>query len=370
MHLVVNTHGAVIRRTGERFVISVEDRKIHVSAHKVQSLVITTGVLISSGALQLASEHSVDVILLDRFGDPVGRFWQTHIGHTARIRRRQLEVSQDAEGLAIVLEWAQAKVRHQIEFLEELWQRRAEADALFAEPVHTLRSCLAAVGQLTGDLAGQRGTLMGLEGVAGRAYFGCLGRLMPDPFRFEGRSRQPARDPFNAMLNYAYGVLYSLVEKACLRAGLDPCIGFLHTDQYHRVSLVYDMVEPFRIIADRTTVLLFTGRRVRQEYFDRVKGGYALNKEGRALLLSHLHARLDKTVRYPVQGQPHKTRRIKQRDVIQYEAYALSNRLLGRQDTPRIGSTEHLWSESAANGDRTGSPDADTPASGQDPPSA
>ena len=62
---------------------------------------------------------------------------------------------------------------------------------------------------------------MGLEGSAGRAYVKCLSGQMPEAFRFDGRSRNPARDAFNAMLNYGYGVLYSLVEKACILAGLD-----------------------------------------------------------------------------------------------------------------------------------------------------
>ena len=33
------------------------------------------------------------------------------------------------------------------------------------------------------------------------------------------------------MLNYAYGILYSLVEKACICAGLYPFVGFLHVDK-------------------------------------------------------------------------------------------------------------------------------------------
>ena len=56
-------------------------------------------------------------------------------------------------------------------------------------------------------------------------------RLVPEAYRFEGRSRQPAQDGCNTMLNYSYGVLYSLVERACICAGLDPFVGFLHTDK-------------------------------------------------------------------------------------------------------------------------------------------
>lgn len=107
---------------------------------------------------------------------------------------------------------------------------------------------------------------MGFEGSAGRIYFDALNYVMPERFKFDGRSRNPAKDEFNALLNYGYGVLYSLVEKACIIAGLDPYIGFLHTDNYNKKSLVFDLIEMFRIFADETVVYLFSGRKVKVEF--------------------------------------------------------------------------------------------------------
>jgi CRISPR-associated protein Cas1 len=176
-------------------------------------------------------------------------------------------------------------------------------------------------------------------------YFLCLGRLMPEAYRFEGRSRHPAKDGFNSMLNYAYGVLYSLVEKACIYAGLDPFVGFLHTDNYGKKSLVFDLLEPFRILADRTVALLFTGRRMKAEHFEAIPGGVALSAAGRAALLESFNARLDKAVRYAVQSRPGRTRNVKRRDVIRFEAHALANRLLGKADLPRVVETRQLWDE-------------------------
>jgi CRISPR-associated protein Cas1 len=135
------------------------------------------------------------------------------------------------------------------------------------------------------------------------------------------------------------------VERACICAGLDPFVGFLHTDNYNKRSLVFDLIEPFRILGERATLLLFTGRRVLKEHFEEVPGGVALSKEGRAFFLSHFNERLDKVVRYPVQGKPGKTRNVKVRDTIQHEAHGLANRLLGRQDLPRVVETRLLWDE-------------------------
>jgi CRISPR-associated protein Cas1 len=217
--------------------------------------------------------------------------------------------------------------------------------ALFAGPLATLRDCEARVAALAGTLDEQRQTVMGLEGSAGRAYFGVLGQLVPEAYRFTTRSRQPAHDEFNAMLNYAYGVLYSLVEKACIIAGLDPFVGFLHTDNYAKKSLVFDLMEPVRILGDRATLLLFTGRRVQKDFFEPVPGGIALSKAGRAFFIESFNERLDKPVRYPVQGNPRKTRNLKQRDVIQTEAHALANALLGKNDLPKVVATRELWKD-------------------------
>jgi hypothetical protein len=73
---------------------------------------------------------------------------------------------------------------------------------------------------------------------------------------FESRSRQPAADAFNAMLNYSCGILYSLVEKACILAGLEPFVGFLHTDNYNKKSLVYDLIEQAILLLRGQKVLL------------------------------------------------------------------------------------------------------------------
>ena len=80
------------------------------SAHKVQSILITTAAHLSTDAIELAAQHNIDLTFLDRRGDPYARVWQTKMGSTAAIRRRQLEVAEGPDGLALVQEWVQARV--------------------------------------------------------------------------------------------------------------------------------------------------------------------------------------------------------------------------------------------------------------------
>jgi CRISPR-associated protein Cas1 len=155
----------------------------------------------------------------------------------------------------------------------------------------------------------------------GKIYFSAISYVMPDKFKFNGRSRQPAKDEFNCLLNYGYGVLYSLVEKACIISGLDPYIGFIHTDNYKKKSLTFDLIENFRIFADETAVYLFSQRKVKQGYFEKLQNGMTLNKDGKAILLEHLNKNLDKKIRY-------RGRNIKKRDVIQFECHRIANQLI------------------------------------------
>ena len=360
MQLVINTRRTSLRRKGDRFLIKSGDKQVAFSAQKVQSIVIATGVHFSSDVIHLAAEHNVDVVFLDRSGQPISRVWQTKLGSTATIRRRQIEAADKDDGLQIVRQWIETKITNQLAFLREL-ERRRTASETTEKRIASIAAALAKLPEITGTIDEARSAIMAIEAQAGRAYFACLGELLPQEYRFETRSRQPATDPFNATLNYAYGVLYSQVERALILAGLDPFVGFLHTDNYNKRSLVFDMIEPFRIIAERISVLLFTGRRMKKDYFREIPGGIELSPDGRAALMTDLNKRLDKSIkvysrkatepdsaldagRETSAEKPtlRKFRRLKQRTAIQHEAHATANLLLGRHDIPRIVETEVL----------------------------
>ncbi len=55
-----------------------------------------------------------------------------------------------------------------------------------------------------------------------------------------------ARDPENACLNYAFGLLASRARLSIHRASLEASIGFLHVPQRYKSALVYDVMEPYR----------------------------------------------------------------------------------------------------------------------------
>lgn len=323
MDLILTTFGTYLHRQGEMFLIKVKDQKQEVSSRKVRSILITTGASLSTDAIQLAVEKNIDIVFLDQFGHPYGRVWHGRPGSTTAIRREQLRLADTEAGLRLALSWLTRKMDNQIEFLREARQRRTRLSAQLTEKITALADLRTSLDGITGDLEEQRGTIMGFEGRAGRTYWEAVNLLLPDNFRFSVRSRNPAKDEFNCLLNYSYGVLYSTVERACILAGLDPYVGFVHTDHYQKKSLVFDLIECYRIWADESVVGLFAARKVKQDMFDPLQNGLILNKQGKAVLMERFGEYLDESIRY-------RNRNIKRRDTVQLDCHRLANEWIGR----------------------------------------
>lgn len=327
MQLVINTYGSYLQKNGDCFKVKKDEQVFEVSVKKVDGIMITTAAYITTDAIKLAMDHNIDIIFLDEFGDPFGRVWHSKLGSTTLIRRRQLEISDTTEGVNLALDWVRKKLDNQIDLLTRLRESRTNKSAEITAYIDKLRNCRNSLDSLipqgTGNVGIEeiRGSIMGIEGSGGRIYFEAISFIMPDRYKFEGRSRNPAKDEFNALLNYSYGILYSKVEKACIIAGLDPYVGIIHTDHYNKKSLVFDLIENFRIWADETIIKIFAGREVKQEHFDKLENGFTLNKEGKALLITAFNSFLDESIRYG-------GRNIKRGDIIQFECHKIANQLI------------------------------------------
>jgi len=321
MQLVINTPGTFITQKDGCFRLKQKEKQFDISPLKVESIIISNQAMISSQAVVLALEHNIDIIFLDTYGDPMGRIWFSKMGSTALIRRRQLEAMDSSLGLQVVIDMVTQKLENQVGFLKKLMYARPGRQEHFITPVQAIQKAWSDLSSCGADLDATRNRLMGLEGIAGRAYFQCLSSLLPGKYRFKGRSRRPAKDPFNACLNYCYGILYSLVEKACILSGLDPYVGFLHTDNYNKKSLVFDLIEPFRIYGEQTAVYLFTGKKMKDDYFDAKEGAVSLNQTGKPVVVEAMNKHLDETIRY-------RKKNVKRRFIVQHEAHRLANLLL------------------------------------------
>src|SRR3954447_13378413 len=188
MQLILNTFGASLRKKDGMFLIKAGDRKVTISPRKVQTIWLMTGVVLSTDAIRLALEHHIDIALLDKHGDPYGRFWHGRLGSTTLLRRRLLEAAGSDDGIRLVREWIQTKIGHQADLLRDLARTRPDRSDGLNETAGRLEGLVEVVGNTAGAALDElRGSLMGLEGVAGREYFAALSLALPERFRFSGR---------------------------------------------------------------------------------------------------------------------------------------------------------------------------------------
>ena len=120
MQLVLNTPGAHIGKTGECFKIKTNSEQKEISASKVEQILITSAIGITSDAIELAVENNIDIIFLKRNGQPLGRVWHSKLGSISTIRRRQLYLQENKLGVKLVSEWLTRKLENQEKFLIKL----------------------------------------------------------------------------------------------------------------------------------------------------------------------------------------------------------------------------------------------------------
>lgn len=324
MELHLNTFGTFLKKKDDMFEVMVEGKKAQIAPDKVSSIVISNAATITTDAIQLAMDHNIDVVFLDKYGSPYARIWFPKIGSTVLIRRRQLEAMTDDNGLAFIKLWISLKIMRQYRFMKALISKRDYAGEDLRHKLGKMSEYATKVFSAQGSLEDLGASFMGWEGAASKLYFSLLGALIPENFRFEGRSSHPARDAFNAFLNYGYGILYSKVERALVIAGLDPYIGLLHTDNYNKKSFVFDFIEPYRHFMDEPVFHIFSRHKFKPEYVEEVHQGLILSTPGKKFLAPLLLEHLDTRIRYH-----NKNRRLL--ECIQTDAHAFANFLINRR---------------------------------------
>lgn len=331
MQLYLNTYGTYLHIKDAMFEVRVPQeggghQKHHFAAQKVTSIIMTTSGTLSTDAIQLAFQNNIDIIFADSSGFPRGRVWHSKLGSTTKIRKRQLEASLGQEGVRWTIQWLAEKLANQIEFIKDLKKHRASIGDYLDEKSAKIANLQQSM-RLQGDAQSVDSiaeTLRGLEGTAGRLYFETLSQTLPEEHRFNGRSFRPALDPFNAFLNYGYGVLYGRVEKALMIAGLDPYVGFLHRDDYNQKSMVFDFIEPYRAHAEIVVFRLFSAKKVNQTHTQALANGITLAKEGKQLLIEKLNDYLEvQTLRYNGRNQT-------RGNGLQMDAHRFANELIGK----------------------------------------
>jgi CRISPR-associated protein Cas1 len=150
--------------------------------------------------------------------------------------------------------------------------------------------------------------LRGIEGEAGRGYFGVLDHLIgveKESFFMKERTRRPPLDNFNALLSFLYTLLSGDCVGALEAVGLDPAVGFLHQDRPGRPSLALDLMEELRaVLADRLALTLINRRQIKASGFHkRESGAIGMDEGTRKEVLVAWQKRKQEEIQHPFLGE-------------------------------------------------------------------
>ncbi|GAB2801419.1 hypothetical protein GCM10027275_54440 [Rhabdobacter roseus] len=296
MQLIISQVGAALSVRGGRYFIRTREQEQYVPVHEVRSICLHPATQLTHEVIMTALDQNTDLLFFDRTGFPAARVWGHQFGSIATIRKNQLSFALSPDGTDWVRTLLHRKADNQQALLSLLALRRQVPVPEAA--LQTLRHYKNKIRyHQAPDRAELFGSFRGFEGIMSKHYFRALSELLPEAYRFERRSRQPAADAFNALLNYAYGMLYAHIETALIKAGLDPFVGVMHRDEYNRPVLVYDLIEPYRLWADFVVCHLCQQEVVTADFFEVQNGThYWLDQPGKRILIQSMNDYLHELV--------------------------------------------------------------------------
>lgn len=299
MQLFINTYGTSLKMMDGLLSVKFEDKINKIPIGKIRTLYLTKSIYVSTDVIYACLEQGIDLLITDRSGRPLGRLWNNRFGSISTIRKNQLDFARSPDVTNWVCRQLTEKIDNQIDLLFCLLTLNEPHEKLIHQIADNMRSLSHKINDCKGDeISEAAARLRAFEGQATKQYFACINKHLPFRYQFAGRSRHPALDMVNAMLNYAYGILYGHVESALIKAGLDPFIGFFHRDDYNRPVLTYDVIEPFRPWADWTVFHLCFNEVLEDAHFQIEKGAYWLAGDAKRFLIQHFTDFFEEVIEY------------------------------------------------------------------------
>ena len=317
-------------------------RKLSIPIHHLESICLFGASTINPPALHLCWEHGVAVNFLSEHGQFQARM--TGVADTSvTLRRTQFRAADDPQRCAVIARQIIAgKIQNSRNSLLRAARENGDAgeqdrlqgviDALARQiqylataPCHSERhldprstnvdesppachSDPAWAGEECDSSVRSLDALRGAEGMAAQLYYSVFSLMLKqqrDVFRFITRTRHPPRDPINCLLSFIYALLRHDCVAALTSVGLDPFVGFLHTDRPNRPSLALDLMEEFRPwVADRLAITLINRQQTAPDHFVEREGGVVeFTEAGRRLVIQAYQERKQDELTHPLLEQ-------------------------------------------------------------------
>ncbi len=259
------------------------------------------GIGVSPPLAEFCAAQGTTISYLNGFGRFLARM-EGPIRGNVLLRRQQYRISDSDERSSNIARMCiAAKVANQRQVVSRFL--RNHPDSINANDLRRTINMLSHA-QKKVRAASALDLLRGLEGEASANYFSVFNAMLlsdDERLRFSSRSRRPPRDPVNAMLSFGYALLANDLRSALETVGLDPYVGFLHTERPGRPSLALDLMEEFRAsFVDRLVFAMINRGEVRSGSFVfGPSGDVQMNASSRKEFLAAYQRRKREVIEHP-----------------------------------------------------------------------
>ena len=276
--LYLLSEGSSAKKIGPR--IAVEKNSEIVGRLPVRTLdgvVVGKNSQITTQTIFELLEQKIPICYVDDYGKIVGSLCNEKQSATRLLR--QLEIFRDTEKqVELSREVISEKILNQCNLLKR-YGKTLENDKL----ERAIKKINLAAESLKSFKTVEE--IRGAEGIASKSYFNAFPLLIDqNRWKWKGRSQHPANDPINSLLNYGYAFLEREVRISAAVFGMDARIGFFHSNDGRKDSLIFDLMEFFRQpVIDRFILSLLNKKMIQPENFQNASEDFRLTPEGRTV---------------------------------------------------------------------------------------
>lgn len=288
-------------RDGKAIDIRLDGHRIKkLPIHNFENIVCFNYTGISPGLLELCAEENVTVTYLTPNGKYIGTF-ETEYRSSVITRKLQYKINiNEEQSLDYSKLFILGKLQNSIYVLDRFLRDHKDKDEGSVErTIEILES-----GKRKVMLARNKDELRGYEGDNSRSYFSVFDKLIlsqKEDFQFIKRIRRPPTDNVNALLSLTYSFLRIKVEGGLKSAGIDPYMGFYHTERAGRTSLALDVMEELRpYIADRFVLSIINTNQIKgSDFIKKPNGAVELKEKGFRKFIKLWNERLLEKITHP-----------------------------------------------------------------------
>lgn len=224
--VIIKNRAKLEVRLNSLIVRGEQEKKVFLD--EINTLIVqSTAVSLTASLLCELMKRNIKVIFCDEKHNPQSELLPYYGAHNTSKRYKE----QIAWGSEI-----KAKVWREIVKRKIEGQAQHLFDIGFIAQADLLRSYLCVV---------QDNDASNREGHAAKVYFNCLLGI--------GNSRKTGGF-FNGCLNYGYAVLLSAFNREIVSSGYLTQLGIWHDNEFNEFNLACDLMEPFRVVVDRTAM--------------------------------------------------------------------------------------------------------------------